>query len=149
MLFDKTRGGAWARGSEIKSGIRAKIMDEATRTVSRFQTADGKEKMQTVASVRFEDKNEPMNVSLNRATVYGLIDAFGPDSKDWIGKVLITHTDKTTVAGKRQIALYLVPGGFEVTEDEAGYVVVTKIGATRGDYPEPTADQLENEDSPF
>ncbi len=126
--FSKERGGAWAKAAELTNGTKAKIVDEATKSVSQFKNEDGSDKIQTVAKVRFQGKEDPLNVNLNRATIYGLIDAFGKESKDWIAKVLTVHTEKITVAGKRQTALYLVPEGFEVGEDTQGYVVVTKKG---------------------
>jgi hypothetical protein len=126
--FTKERGGAWAKASELTNGSRAKIVDEATKSLSQFRDEDGNAKMQTVAKVRFEGVADPLNVNLNRATVYGLIDAFGTESKNWIGHVLKVHTEKTTVAGKRVTALYLVPEGFEVGEDDNGYVIVRKVG---------------------
>lgn len=148
MEFTKERAGAWAKASELTNGTRAKIVDEATKSLSQFKSDDGVAKMQTVAKVRFENTPDPMNVSLNRATVYGLIDAFGGDSNNWIGKVLTVHTEKTTVAGKRVTALYLVPEGFEVGEDDGGYVVVKRIGEVPAPIQEPT-EEITSEDNPF
>jgi len=128
MQFTKERGGAWAKAADIKSGTMCKIVDEATKAVSQFTNDDGTPKYQTVAKVRFEGGQDALNVSLNRATIYGLIDAFGEESKGWIGKPLTAQTEKITVAGKRVTVLYLVPEGFEVGEDEAGYVVIQRVG---------------------
>lgn len=116
--------GGWAKASELETGTRAKIVSETTPTASQFENKDGSPKMQDVAKVRFEGKPEPLNVSLNRATVNALIDCYGDDSKDWINKYLTVHTEKMNVAGKRVVALYLIPEGYELKEDEGGYLVI-------------------------
>jgi hypothetical protein len=74
-----------------------------------------------------------VNIALNRATIYGLIDAFGSDSKEWIGKTLTAQTEKMIVAGRNVRALYLIPENFELTEDSAGYNVITKVGGADED----------------
>lgn len=127
--YTKTIGGAWAKGSEIKSGTKAKIVSETVHSESQFKDKNGAPKMQDVAKVRFDGKEEAMNVNLNRATLYGLIDAFGEESKDWIGKTLTVQTEKVVVGGKRVTALYLVAEGFEVRENSEGYVEIAKVGS--------------------
>lgn len=147
--FNKERGGAWTKAADLTSGTKAKIVDEATRSISQFKNEDGTDKMQTVAKVRFQGKEDPLNVNLNRATIYGLIDAFGDDSVAWINKVLTVHTEKTTVAGKRVTALYLVPDGFEVGEDDNGYVIVKPVGAAAPEPIEPSTEDDVADAIPF
>jgi hypothetical protein len=60
-----------------------------------------------------EGGDEPLNVNLNRATINGLVDAFGEDSALWIGHYLTVETEKMRVAGKAVVALYLIPKGYE------------------------------------
>jgi hypothetical protein len=112
MKYTKSAGGPWAKGSEIANGTKAKLVSETVRSESAFKDKEGNPKMQDVAKVRFEGKDEPMNVNLNRATIYGLIDAFGEESQSWTGHTLTVHTEKVVVGGKRVTALYLVPQGF-------------------------------------
>jgi hypothetical protein len=131
--YTKTIGGAWARGADITQGTKAKIVSETVHSESQFKDKNGAPKMQDVAKVRFEGKEEAMNVNLNRATIYGLIDAFGEESKEWIGKVLTVHTEKVVVGGKRVTALYLVPEGFEVKENSEGYVEIVRTGDSPAD----------------
>ncbi len=120
--------GNWVKGSDVKSGIKAKLTSETIRTESQFKNEDGTPKLQDVAKIRFEDKTEDMNIAVNRATLNGLIDAFGTESKDWIGKYLTTQTERMVVGGKRVTALYLIPEGYELTEDSGGYMCITKKG---------------------
>lgn len=121
--------GQWVKASELKTGTRAKIVAETVPTPSQFEDKNGGIKMQDVTKVRFEGIEDSMNVNLNRATLNGLIEAFGEDSKDWINKYLTVHTEKMIVGGKRVTALYLLPEGFEAIEDDGGYMIVTRKGA--------------------
>jgi hypothetical protein len=123
-----TRGGAWAKAADLKEGQKAKIVDECAPIESQFTDDKGNKKTQDVCKVRFQGMEDALNVSLNRATIKGLVEAFGADSKAWIGNVLTVHTEKVAVAGKRVTALYLVPEGFEVGEDDEGYVQIVRKG---------------------
>jgi hypothetical protein len=123
------RGGSWAKAADLKDGTRAKILDECTRVESQFKDDKGNVQMRDVCKVKFEGVGE-LNTNLNRATIRALVEAFGKDSKEWIGKVLKVHTERTTVAGRRVTALYLVPEGYEVGEDDEGYVAIRKNGTS-------------------
>jgi hypothetical protein len=123
-----TRTGGWAKAAELKEGQKAKIVDECQPIESQFLDDKGNKKTQDVCKVRFEGFADALNVNLNRATIKGLVEAFGKDSKDWIGNVLTVHTEKVAVAGKRVTALYLVPEGFEVGENDEGYVEIKRKG---------------------
>lgn len=129
-------GGAWAKGSEI-TAKKARIVSETNPIPSSFQNKDGSTKMQDVCRVQFQGANEPLNVSLNRATINALVEAYGEDSKEWIGHVLSVETETVRVAGKKVVALYLIPEGFKKTDDENGYAVIARVGVI---------EQLENEE---
>lgn len=114
--------GKWIDKKELKTGDVAKIKTEATEQVSQQGW------MQWVAKIHVKGQTEPGNLAINKPSKNALIDAFGEDTNKWIDKLLTLHTEKTTVSGKRGIAIYLVPEGFEVKEDEEGYVVVAEKG---------------------
>ena len=120
--------GSWAKASEIESGTTAKIVSETNPQPSSFLNKDGSVKNQDVAKVLFKGFSEPMNVSLNRTTINGLVDCMGEDSKDWMNKELNVETEKVRVAGKAVVALYLIPENYEKTDDDSGYAVIRKIG---------------------
>ena len=123
-----TVGGAWAKASELGDVKRAKIVSETAPQSSTFLNKDGSTKTQDVCKVQFEGLQEALNVSLNRATINGLVDAFGEDSKLWQGQHLKVETEKMRVAGKAVTALYLIPEGYNRVDDENGYAVITKEG---------------------
>lgn len=124
--------GAWAKGSELGNIKRAKIVSEASKQPSQFFNKDNSVKMQDVAKVRFEGLPDALNVSLNRATINGLIDAFGDDSVNWQNNYLTVETEKVRVAGKAVVALYLIPEGYKRVDDENGFAVIVKEGTKVG-----------------
>jgi hypothetical protein len=127
-------GGKWAKASEVKA-TKAKIVSETSPQSSTFLNKDGSPKTQDVTKVQFQGEPEPLNVSLNRATINGLVDAFGEDSKEWQGHVLAVETEKMRVAGKAVTALYLIPDGYERVDDENGYAAIVKKGTVKEEIP--------------
>lgn len=117
-------GGKWAKAAELANVKRAKIVSEAVPQASSFINKDGSSKTQDVCKVQFEGMTEALNVSLNRATINGLVEAFGEDSKAWQGQYLSVETEKMRVAGKAVTALYLIPKGYKRIDDENGYAMI-------------------------
>ncbi len=139
--YKKSSGvsGAWVKAKDIVSGVKCKLVSETEPSESVWE---GKTIKNNSAKIRFQGQDgEAMNVNVNRPSINGLVDAFGEDSKEWIGKILTAHTEKMLVGGKRVTALYLIPEGYEIGEDDGGYLVITKIGAKetsdpiKDDYP--------------
>ncbi len=133
-------GGKWVNKSELfdKKIGRAKIVSETNPEPSNFPDSKGNPQEQDVCKAVFEGlSTESLKVSLNRATINGLVDAFGEDSKNWQGKVLSLEVDK--LPGKK-FPLYLIPAGYKRVEDENGYSVIVKEGADVHSAPEETVD---------
>jgi hypothetical protein len=104
-------------------------MSETTHMASQFKDEKtGETKFQDVAKVLFSGDTETKNISLNRATINGLVDAFGEESGDWQGTVLSCETEKMRVGGRAVTAVDLVPEGYERVDDENGYTVIVKKG---------------------
>lgn len=119
--------GSWVKGENVTSGVKAKLVTAAERTQSQFKNDDDTPKMQDVAKIKFSDKpEETFNISINRASLNALIEAFGTRSEDWVGKPLTTQVEKMIVAGRNVRAVYLIPDGFELSEDDGGYTVITR-----------------------
>jgi hypothetical protein len=141
--------GKWVKGGDIKSGTKAKLKAETVKRESQFKNKDETVKMQDVSKIRFEDDVEVYNIALNRATIDALIDAFGPESNNWIDKVLTTQVEKMVVAGRAVRALYLIPEGFELGEDQNGYMVINRIGSKDEDVNQDLEDELDASSIPF
>lgn len=122
MRYTKQTGvqGAWVKNAEIKSGTVAQLVSETEPVEGQFGKRD-------VAKIRIEGDRDVKNVNVNKPSISALVDAFGEDSKGWVDKPLTLHTEKMLVGGKRVTALYLVPEGYELSEDAGGYLVITKI----------------------
>jgi len=120
--------GNWAKGAELVNGNSAKIVSETTPTPSQFKNKDGSPKVQDVCKIQFDGLPEPLNVSLNKATINGLVDAFGEDSVAWQNQPLIVETEKMRVAGKAVVAVYFIPEGSKRIDDQNGYALIVKEG---------------------
>ncbi len=133
MLYEKKEGvrGKWLEKTIDLNGKRAKLVSEVKPTESQFG-------MQDVAKLQVEGESESKNANINKPTIAALIDAFGQDSKNWVNKTLTIQCEKMVVSGKRVVALYLIPEGYELGEDAGGYVAITKVGGEKDaiEYPE-------------
>ena len=150
MKYTKKTGssGAWIDKDTIENGTLVKI-------VADTEPREGEYGTQNVTKVRVKGAEQSVNANLNQCTINGLIDAFGDDSKDWIGKVLTFQKEKMNVGGRRVTAMYLVPDGYVLSEDEQGYLVISsKTRQTTNkvdtvdtiEYPE---EDINPEDMPF
>mgnify|MGYP001612381257 FL=1 len=150
MKYTKKTGssGAWIDKDTIENGTLVKIVADTEPREGEFGT-------QNVTKVRVKGAEQSVNANLNQCTINGLIDAFGDDSKDWIGKVLTFQKEKMNVGGRRVTAMYLVPDGYVLSEDEQGYLVISsKTRQTMNkvdtvdtiEYPE---EDINPEDMPF
>jgi len=133
MKYQKTSTttGAWIKGSELAGIKKAKIVSETSPQPSQFTNKDGSPKTQDVCKVRFEGKEEVYNISLNKATINGLVDAFGEDSVEWQNHPLKVETEKVRVAGKAVIATYLIPDGYEKVDNDEGFAEIRKMSLTK------------------
>jgi hypothetical protein len=154
MEYQKSSSGIsgdWVKGENLKTGTKAKLMTPAERRESMFKDDKGNVKMQDVAKIRFQGDETTYNIALNRGTIDALIDAYGNRSEDWVGKVLTVHIEPMNVGGRRVRAVYLLPEGFQVGEDENGYIVVQRKPFVATDEPaiEYPAEEVRPEDIPF
>ena len=145
-------GGSWVKSADLKTGMKAKIVSETNPIPSNFQNKDGSVKNQEVCKIKFDGFNDVFNVALNRATINGLVDAFGEDSVNWQNKVLSVETEKMRVSGKAVVALYLIPEGYERIDDSSGYAIIVKLVYQNPNQPEiggHVEDGTKIEDIPF
>jgi hypothetical protein len=125
--------GKWADKAELYDTrtSQAKIVSETNPETSTFKNEDGSPQMQDVCKVQFAGYDEALKVSLNRATINALVDAFGGPSSGWQGHPLSVEIDK--LPGKK-FPLYLIPEGYRRIEDENGYSVIIKKDAGASDH---------------
>ncbi len=68
----------------------------------------------------FEIKNVDgveLALSINQTSINALVDAFGEDSANWVGKKVRVHSIRQNVAGKFIPVYYVAPEGYEMGEN--------------------------------
>lgn len=144
MLYSKTVG-SWLDADTIEDGTKAKIVSECIRQDSQFKDEKtGKQKTENVAKVQFQGKSEASNMRLNWTTIFGLIEAFGEDSKNWMGHTLTARVKEGVVGDKVRTIIYLIPDGFELVKNAEKKLEIRRVDKTA--YPEET---ISPEDIPF
>src|SRR4051812_17433583 len=118
MEYSKGGGGAWVPAEKMVNGAKVKLVSECVKQESRFKNKEGEPKTENVAKVRVQGDEQTYNVRLNWATVFGLVDAFGKESKEWIDKVLTVKVVRALVGDTMRNIVYLIPEGFELGENE-------------------------------
>jgi hypothetical protein len=79
----------------------------------------------------FGGDTEAKNISLNRATIDGLVDAYGQESGDWQRHVLTCETEKMRVGGRAVTTVYLVPEGYERVDDQNSLILSVAVPIRR------------------
>lgn len=131
MQYNKSNpvSGKWFKAADFEEGTLVKLISETKPTESQFKDErTGQNKIQDVAKIVVKGNSEAMNIALNRATIDGLVDAFGEDSKSWMNQVLTMEKEKVIVGGKRVNVPYLIPEGYEKVEDETGFMHIVRKG---------------------
>ncbi|MEI6580824.1 MAG: hypothetical protein WCO07_01485 [bacterium] len=139
-LHKKTSiAGEWAKPKEdINQGDVIEILNEGA-------TVSGEYGDRQVFKIK--TKNGEKNLSFNQTSLNYLIDAYGDDTKTWVGKKANVTIIKMNVSGKFRDIVYIYGIGWEMQEDGS----VKKIGVqgavqTSVEYPE---DDINPEDIPF
>ena len=128
--------GAWLDKKTVKEGDKIEIASEAQETESQFG-------VQLVAKVKVGGNEVKTNI--NKPSKNALIEAFGTETKDWVGKTVTAHLETGLTAGKRTVAIYMIPEGFEFTEDEGGYMTIINTSQEESD----NSAVIEADDIPF
>lgn len=118
--------GSWVKKEDLQNAKTVEIVSETMPQPSQFKNKDGSPKNQDVCKIMLEGKDEAVNIGLNKATINGLIDAFGTDSTKWENKPLAVELEKVRVSGVLRTAVYLIPEGFERIDDEKGYAMIVR-----------------------
>lgn len=113
-------GGSWIDKKALKSGDLLKLTTEAEWVPSSLNP----EEKQLVAKCKVKGMEGEFNLAINSPSRNGLIDAYGTETKNWVGKLLTAAVESGIFAGKRGIMLNLVPEGYVVAEDAAGFIII-------------------------
>ena len=126
--------------ADLQNGDTVTIKDEGI-----IETGDYGDQHKFIVETRNGDKR----ASFNQSTINILVEEFGKESKDWVGKKVKVLTKKTVIANKKVIVVYFVTDGWFL--DEYGDLEngsPKKAQETKGesDYPEKT---INPDDIPF
>ncbi len=106
----KVSVGAFAKkGVDIMDGDRITIANEGKEVVGQFGPQD-------VFLVRLKS-GEEKNINVNQTSINGLVDAYGEDSLQWIGKIVKVWLITQNVAGKFVKVLYISHPDADLTEN--------------------------------
>ena len=107
-----------------------------------FKDKEGNAKTENNMQVRLQGAVSPVSMRVNWTSIGALIDAFGKDSKDWVGKVVTAKTMEQLVADTVRTIVYLIPEGFELAKTAEKKMVIRKVGEA-----EESVDVSDDEDS--
>ena len=105
-------GNFLAAGKDFRDGDMLKIASDG-------QKVDGKFGIQDVFLIKTREGKEG-NLAFNQTTINNMIDAYGNDSIQWVGKVVKAWVVKMMVSGSMKNVAYLSHPKAEMVEDSAG-----------------------------
>ena len=93
--------------ADIKNGDTVKILDAGV--VESGQYGDQH-------NFKIKTRNGEKKMALNQKTINVLIEEFGDNTEEWVGKDVQVILKKDVIAGKRVEIAYLVVGGWKLDE---------------------------------
>ena len=93
---------------EIVDGDTVTIINEGMENEGNYGP-------QFVIGIKLANGEERV-ITLNPKTENNLIEAFGEDSINWVGKKVNVFIEKTKIAGERRIVAYLAAPGWDMDE---------------------------------
>lgn len=129
--------GNWAKmGSDIKDGDRLKILDAGQIVEGDF----GPRKVFQVMTT----KKQEYNLSFNQTSLNNLVEAFGEESEEWVGKVVKAFVVRQMVGDGLKNVGYLAAEGWMMDDD--GKFYNPEVAKERTGYPK---DDISPDDIPF
>ena len=110
--------GQWLKkGEDFKDGDMVEIANEGKQTEGQYGAQD-------VFLLKLRNGTEG-NTNFNQTTINNLIDAFGEDSINWIGKKVKVMMIKQNVQGKI-VSVYYFLHPDTILDDESGQFIILK-----------------------
>lgn len=129
-------------GAFVKKGVDVNNNDIIT-IANEGKEVEGQYGLQHVFLVKLKGGDEK-NLSFNQTSLNGLIDAYGADSIQWIGKKVKVWIIKQNVAGKFTDVLYVSHPEADLTT-EGFFMPATKGGSSMVQSKESSTEYPENE----
>lgn len=101
--------GEWAKAKEdIMSGDLIEILNEGSEVLGDYGTRQ---------VFKINTRNGEKNLSFNQTSMNNLIDAYGDDTQNWVGKKANVEIIKSNVSGKLVNVVYLYGEGWKMLDD--------------------------------
>lgn len=114
------RGGQFLKGKDVKKGATVEILDEGRwENSKKFTYEDGTPQKQCIFSVKYE--GEEKQLKLNKASRVAMIDAFGDETRNWVGKRAKLIIMPTPSGNDKMIVLDPVTSTESAPGGEAGW----------------------------
>ena len=142
MLYKKqiSVGQFLKKGEDFKDGDMVEIANEGKKIEGQFGTQD-------VFLIKLEDETEG-NVNFNQTSINNLIDSFGEDSVNWVGKKVKVSMIKQNVQGKIKSVYYFLHPNTILDEESGEFIIPDKskepIPVVDDDIPVVESDEDEN-----
>lgn len=117
--------------ADLKDGDIIKILDSGITEAGNFGEQN---------NFKVKTRNGEKKLAFNQSTINVMVQEFGDDSENWVGKDVKVILQKKVIAGKKSIIPYLVTEGWYL--DEYGELV--KKGSETG-----SAQQISDGEAPF
>jgi len=111
-------GNFFKKGVDFKDGDIVIISNEGKRVEGQFGSQD-------VFLIKLKDDQEG-NVNFNQTSINNLIDGFGEDSINWIGKEVKVMMIKQNVQGKITSVYYFLHPDTELDEESGEFIISDK-----------------------
>lgn len=132
MAIYNNTSGAWLKINDELDGKKLKFVTECQQVLSdKFKNPDGTPQTGNLVKVRVQGAEESVNMRPNWTSIGALRDAFGVDSKNWIGQILTVKVKDATTGQ----SAYLIPDGFELFRNEEKRWAIRKVGSEEAQAP--------------
>jgi len=113
-----TKGGVYLKAKDVKDGETIQFLDAGEWRPSPFKNKDGTDQAdQLIFKIKYN--NDDKEIKVSKASRVSLIDAFGDDTENWVGKSAKMFVLPTPDGAHQMIVLKAVPvEGGEVAWDE-------------------------------
>ena len=96
----------FVKSGDVKDGDLLEFTNEGEQSDSPFKDKDGKVKQQFSIGVKLPNGDEK-TMSLNNTSKQNMIDAYGDESKAWVGKAATVHIREEKVGNDFKDVIYL------------------------------------------
>jgi len=143
MVKKTSVAGAFARkepytyeGTEYEADIQN---GDKVEILSKGDIVSGEYGDQYVFSIK--TRNGEKNANFNQSSINAIIDEYGDESDNWVGKTVTVLTKKGVFGGKKAIAAYFVPEGW-ILDDFGDLVKSDEAPQSEGGDEEITAEDI-------